>query len=288
MSPNCDLDSIPRAAQEWARSFPLAPPLTNFLAELSYAPRPYKHFCPSKAHRPNYLAMLAWLMRGGWVTQLCTFAYVVVWPEIIYEVEHSLEAEALQEEKPAEDPPASTSPEESIKSPSNEPAPQEESASSSNPVDPPASGTSTSADSSHTESEPTATAAELIAEKARLERMASKAQREAAEKATAHARKHVPVRTEHPSVNDAPHLAHLSPYIILDAGRATGRDSLYMEAIGRRFADEKTAKAWTRFWRYFDGRTALERVALQEDMKRKEAWNLLTGMSEYLLCVRHW
>lgn len=288
MSPNCDLSRIPRAAQEWARSFPLAPPLTNFLAELSYAPRPYKHFCPSKAHRPNYLAMLAWLMRGGWVTQLCTFAYVVVWPEIIYEVEHGLEAEALYAEQPQAEAPTEAPTEDLSSSQEKDPSPQEEPAPSSPSPGPAGVDPSITTDSSSPDSDPAATTAELIAEKARLERMATKAQREAAEKATAHARKPVPAPTPHPSTNDAPHLAHLSPYIILDAGRATGRDSLYLEAIGRRFMDERTTKTWTRFWRYFDGRSALERIALQEDMKRKEAWNLLTGMSEYLLCVRHW
>ena len=287
MSPNCDLSRLPRAAPDWARKFPLSPPLTNFLAELSYAPRPYKHFCPSKAHRPNYLAMLAWLMRGGWVTQLCTFAYVVVWPEIIYEVEHGLEAEALRGDKPADDAPADETPRDAPTSSENEtPPPQEEPGPSPSAAGP---GPSASAESSpDSPADPAATSGELIAEKARLERISNKAQREAAEKATAHARKVVPTPTPHPSTNDAPHLSHLTPYIILDAGRATGRDSLYLEAIGRRFEDEKTREAWTRFWRYFDGKAALERVALQEDMKRKEAWNLLGGMSEYLLCVRHW
>ncbi|KAJ4421662.1 Nitrogen permease regulator 3, partial [Neurospora sp. IMI 360204] len=99
VSPNCDLRRLPQAASQWARQFPLSPPLPNFLAELSVAPRPYKLHCPSKAHRPLYMAMLAWLMRGGWVTQLCTFAYVVVWPEIIYEVEYELEAEEIAREK---------------------------------------------------------------------------------------------------------------------------------------------------------------------------------------------
>jgi hypothetical protein len=95
VSPNCDPRRLPQAATQWARQFPLSPSLPNFLAELSVAPRPYKLHCPSKAHRPVYMAMLAWLMRGGWVMQLCTFAYVVVWPEIIYEVEHAQEAEDI-------------------------------------------------------------------------------------------------------------------------------------------------------------------------------------------------
>ena len=102
VSPNCDLRRLPQAATQWARQFPLSPTLPNFLAELSVAPRPYKLHCPSKAHRPVYMAMLAWLMRGGWVTQLCTFAYVVVWPEIIYEVEYALEAEEIARAKRAQ------------------------------------------------------------------------------------------------------------------------------------------------------------------------------------------
>jgi nitrogen permease regulator 3-like protein len=244
---------------EWQKAFPLAPPLSNFLAELSYAPRPYKHFCPAKAHRPTYLLMLAWLMRDGWVTQLCTFAYVVVWPEILYEVGYQLEADEL---KAAEDVPLKT------RSPS--------------------SSVESSDEHSGTDGNHTLTVGEQVAEKARLERIADKVHREAVEKATAHARKVPPTATDHPSVNNASHLARITPYIILDARKATGKDSLYLSAIGKRFKDEKLVNAWPLLWKYFNGHFPLERIALLEDMKRKEAWTILTGMSEYLLCVRHW
>lgn len=127
----------------------------------------------------------------------------------------------------------------------------------------------------------------------------------------------------------------MAPHIILDAKKATGKESLYLSAIGRRLRDrvggadktavgqggggddkgrgketsgreaggkdgkgdggsgaadwdERVANAWPLFCKYFNGRSALERIALQEDMKRKDVWNLLTAMSEYLLCVRHW
>ncbi|KAG7105792.1 Nitrogen permease regulator 3 like protein [Verticillium longisporum] len=128
----------------------------------------------------------------------------------------------------------------------------------------------------------------LHARDARLSRIAEKTQREAAEKAAAHARKVVPAATERPSLNEAAHLAGLTPRVILDAKKATGKDSLYLSAIGRRFRDDKLAKAWQLYWKYFNGQSALERIALQEDMKRKEAWTQLTAMSEYLICVRHW
>ena len=329
MSPNCNVEELPVASQAWAKAFPLAPPLPNFLADLSTAPRPYKWFCPSKNHRPAYLAMLAWLMRGGWVTQLCTFAYVVVWPEILYEVNYQLEADELRGQTAL-----SSSPSETTTAPPTTglaPGPASEGGRHADPSSPtrptpessPPSPRSSSPDrgSSPASENQHATIGEQVAEKARLERMADKANREAAEKAAAHARRHPPVATDHPSTNDAPHLAHLSPHVIVDAKKATGKDSLYLSAIGRRFRSgddsanngnsngndrssaaatagnssggrphhvQNVQKAWPVFWKYFDGRSALERVALQEDMKRKEAWNLLTAMSEHLICVRHW
>lgn len=416
LSPNADMKTLPRASEIWARQFPFAPALPSFLADLSAAPRPYKWFCPSKSFRPSYLQMLAWLMRGGWVTQLCTFAYVIVWPEILYEVEYALEAEEVTKAKRAQvaavDDLEHGSPDKAsgalltvernrrgskssdmmsssigdlassmstLQQPDSaagggglersigdlsaisigdkdQPSPHMPSSpSSSFPKDstlasPVAqSPTSPGPNSSRPQSQPTL--AEQVAEKARLERIADKLARELAEKATAHARKAVPRATDHPSINSAPHLADLSPHIILDAKKATGKESLYLSAIARRLRerrteapplpssssskkaaaaaaaaaataatdttksrthaaaasapggkdansnkggagavdwDERVANSWPVFWKYFNGRCALERIALQEEMKRKEVWNLLTAMSEHLLCTRHW
>ncbi|KAI0899379.1 nitrogen permease regulator of amino acid transport activity 3-domain-containing protein [Annulohypoxylon nitens] len=385
LSPNSDMSRLPRASQAWARCFPLAPPLPEFLASLSAAPRSYKLFAPSKNHRPTYLAMLAWLMRGGWATQLCTFAYVVVWPEILYEVDYELEAEEIERAKndakaeaegtstesdshsqvssspppssPRSDSPGSPEPRSGSRNSNTNPDDRPRtslSSTSSNENGPvPLSLASSTAtlqpppSSSHQK-----TAGEEAAEQARLSRLATRAHLAAASKAAAHARRPVPQRTAHPSVNNAPHLAHLSPYIIVDAGRVGERDSRYLSAIGRRLPERvthtssgalavsaaatrpsssshphppnekskdvtssltagvesikiapnpKSSKsssssgpplnprtAWPVFWKYFNGRSALERVALHEDMKRRDAWNLLNSMSEYLLTVRHW
>ncbi|KAI2616565.1 nitrogen permease regulator of amino acid transport activity 3-domain-containing protein [Hypoxylon sp. NC1633] len=358
LSPNSDMSRLPRASQAWSRAFPLAPPLPEFLAALSAAPRSYKLFAPSKNHRPTYLAMLAWLMRGGWVTQLCTFAYVVVWPEILYEVDYQIEAEALQKEEPrpsvdassadseshaSSSPPASSS--EDVLSPLSAETPSTTTTTdyglgsdTLTPAPTPATGAgagtappASMSSSTATLKSPT-TAGEQAAEQARLDRLATRVHREAAEKTAAHARRPVPRQTAHPSTNDAPHLAHLSPHLIVDAGRVGERESRYLQAIGRRLpegilhaATTATAAAaaaaagtstgagssgvgkakeaarkegkgtalnprasWPVFWKYFNGRCALERVALHEDMKRRDAWNLLNSMSEYLLCVRHW
>ncbi|KAL5615476.1 hypothetical protein BROUX41_005521 [Berkeleyomyces rouxiae] len=325
-SPNLCPSRLPRASQEWQRQFPMAPPLPAFLSELSTAPRQWKHWSPAKAQRPEYMKMLAWLMRGGWVTQLCTFAYVVVWPEIIYEVRYAREAAKLRAARElferseaaanassasasASSSPLSSSPDLSRPgagagdlspgpvSPTFERRPQ-----IGRPIKGAAAAVMAAASFSRATSHPhsaasSATAlarsnhsamADQIAEHARLARQAAAAQRKAAEKQTAHARKTPPMATPHPSTNNAPHLACIEPHIILDPRRATGNEAEYLDAIKTRFASEKTADAWQRFVKYFNGQYALERISLQEGMRRKDAFHRIGEMGEYLLCVRHW
>lgn len=434
LSPNCDTTRLPRAAEEWKRRFPGAPSLPTFLAELSFSPRPYKSFS-SKTNRPLYLEMLAWLMRGGWVTQLCTYAYVVVWPEIIYEVEYAMEQDVInkqqeailkgQEASNSESSSASSSPviscNEDEESSDADTAIQRSTEDLSRPHFSPLSSLSASrlerSDSSasglqetgttsqtsplpqiamppspilpkrafgsttslsntsasarlrnhnhhthhyhshnaHIDTPPTV---EQVAEQARKIRIADRKQREAAEKAATHARRPKPQATAHPSTNTSHHLAGIEPYIILDPKKAKSdwKVSLFLDAIKKRLEgsiptvadlngrspgnllsvpptlatgtasssslagipitpsgnqefgsasgcengtgptsaavvgddDNRVAEAWRKFERYFNGRYALERIALMEDMKRKEVWTLLTGMSEYLLTVRHW
>ncbi|KAH8675295.1 nitrogen permease regulator of amino acid transport activity 3-domain-containing protein [Xylariales sp. PMI_506] len=330
LSPNSKMSSLPRASQAWARAFPLAPPLPSFLAELSTAPRPYKWFAPSKPHRPHYLQMLAWLMRGGWVTQLRSFAYVVVWPEIQYEVEYQIEADDIRssalvlEERPTTQSSSSDDSEGVGRAQMNSSqtlessivdglssdvdreggtgSAQERKSRTSSParddydgggILSPLSPLSTDLDQSITSLPPLPTPEaqnpnETIAEAARLTRLADRVTRAHAERVAQHARKQPPIATSRPSLNTAAHLAHLSPYIIVDAKKATGKESMYLSAIGRRFKDTRVRASWPVFWKYFNGNSALERIALMEDMKRKEVWGLLGGMAEYLITVRHW
>ena len=239
--------------------------------------------------------MLAWLMRRAWVTQLCTFAYVVVWPEIIYEVDYDIEAEELAAAEKARD----------AHSPSGEDDEQQQQQQPPQPLSPATTTTTTTTTTTATAANMTtstelppsiaslettapATTTEHAAEMARLERIADKAHREATERAIAHARRVAPLSTAHPSLNDAHHLKGLTPHIILDAKKATGKEARYLSAIARRFRDEKVRRAWQLFCKYFDGRCAMERIALQEEIRRKEVWNLLNAMTEFLMCARHW
>jgi hypothetical protein len=263
VSPNCDSRKLPAASVAWKKAFPLAPSLPSFLAALSAAPRPFKNFAPSKDHRPTYLDMLAWLIRGGWVTQLRTFAWILVWPEIIYEVQYQLKSEAIERSKKGTKSQSGSS--ESTES-TDESGPEKH-----HDIDPSAPLTT-----------------EQVAENARLERLADKLAKEAAEAAAAFAEMPEPVATKNPSVNKAEHLKTISPYIIKDPHKVSHEESLYIAALGKRFTEPKSRECWAKFTKYFNGCEALEMIALQENRKRKETWGILISYNEHLLICKHW
>ncbi|KAE8153475.1 nitrogen permease regulator 3 [Aspergillus avenaceus] len=95
VSPNCDLSKLEVATAAYQVAFPTLPSLPKMLSALSGTPRPYGTFIPSKDHKEAYFAILAWLLRGGWVTQLRTFARVKVTPEIKMAVEMALRREEV-------------------------------------------------------------------------------------------------------------------------------------------------------------------------------------------------
>ncbi|KAF1834263.1 hypothetical protein BDW02DRAFT_569281 [Decorospora gaudefroyi] len=93
VSPNADMTLLPAAITAYAQRFPTLPTLPKVLSMLSGTPRPFRHFIPTAEHRETYMEILAWLMRGGWVTQLRTFAWVRVTPEIKAQVATEMERE---------------------------------------------------------------------------------------------------------------------------------------------------------------------------------------------------
>ncbi|KAI9819740.1 MAG: Nitrogen permease regulator 3 [Phylliscum demangeonii] len=78
VSANADLDALPAATTAFARRFPTFPSLPEMLGLLSGHPRSYSTLIPSADHREAYMQILAWLMQGGWVTQLRIFGWVRV------------------------------------------------------------------------------------------------------------------------------------------------------------------------------------------------------------------
>lgn len=250
MNPASDTRKLPAASIEWARKFPLEPPLITFLADLTKTLMPYKQFAPSKSHRPVYMSMLAWLMRGGWVTQLCTFAWIIVWPEIRYEVEYQLEHTRL---KQAFEETVREGVEEAILSAVASDAPL---------------------------------TTEQAAEKARVQRARAKARADWEE----FSRRPLPHATNEPSCSDeAPtHIKRLHTLTIVNPARPSTVESLYLDAISKRMKDPTSTKAFIKYAKYFNGREALEMISVKEGLKRKEVAGLLTSFDEYLLMTRHW
>lgn len=80
LSPNADMRKLASAASSFSKIFPGLPSLSEILGMLSVrGPRPYSSIIPpTKDHKEAYMNILAWLMRGGWVTQLRSFAWVRV------------------------------------------------------------------------------------------------------------------------------------------------------------------------------------------------------------------
>lgn len=93
VSPNANMRDLPSATQAYAARFPSLPSLPKMLSILSGHPRAYSTLIPSKDHRDAYMEILAWLMKGGWVTQLRIFAWVRVPREIKERVTSSLTRE---------------------------------------------------------------------------------------------------------------------------------------------------------------------------------------------------
>ena len=93
VSPNADMKKLRSQSSTYSKLFPSLPALPKMLNLLSATPRPYSTLIPSKDHKQAYIEILTWLMRGGWVTQLRTFAWIRVSAEIQKAVTQELEDE---------------------------------------------------------------------------------------------------------------------------------------------------------------------------------------------------
>lgn len=90
VSPNADLRNLSRAAKEYSTTFTTSPSLPKMLSMLSGNPIPYSMLRPSKDHKALYYSILAWLLRGGWVTQLRSFAWIKATPHVKLKTQEDL------------------------------------------------------------------------------------------------------------------------------------------------------------------------------------------------------
>lgn len=82
VSPNADMSKLEMASRLYEATFPTLPSLPKMLGALSGTPRPFNSLIPTKDHKQTYFLILAWLLRGGWVTQLRTFARIKIGPDV--------------------------------------------------------------------------------------------------------------------------------------------------------------------------------------------------------------
>ncbi|KAI9716449.1 MAG: hypothetical protein M1812_005344 [Candelaria pacifica] len=295
VSPNCDVHKLSAAIPAYAARFPTLPSLSKMLSLLSGTPKTYGSIIPSKDHRPAYLDILAWLLRGGWVTQLRAFAWVLV-PTHIKEVVH---AEVEKEEKSkaengddipeqGEEPSVASGPPILSRGSSDSLSCQ---ASKTTPVD------ASADDNQHNDPGPPdrpPTSAPLLPPSPASSILSNRT-------AIPIPSNPISLPSETPTKTPPP----TTPSLILSPHRANSLESRYLDAISyylqtststppngsnEEEESELIAQYWTLFVKYFNGQHALEKIAVRESLKRKEVWRILGRMDSLgVLCVvRHW
>ncbi|OAX78852.1 hypothetical protein ACJ72_06834 [Emergomyces africanus] len=293
VSPNADMSKLAQATEAYEAAFPTLPSLPKMLHALSDTPKPYSRFIPSRDHKETYYAILAWLLRGGWVTQLRTFGWVRVNPEIKQAVAEALEKE--KEEKEIEEKKHETS------STKLDSTPQE-------------------SHSSHIEDDYGNRDDAHSSSSSSLDSEDSGESTPVPNRFASHQYRHTKnIHKRKPSTSS----------LILRPHRASALESHWLDEILSRFpetsqhahidstnnatptpedtidADSSLQKYWPVFTKYFNGTDALEKIPVREGLNRKVVWRLLnrldrstsqpggegnslSSQEKVLVTVRHW
>ncbi|PGG95607.1 hypothetical protein GX51_08205 [Blastomyces parvus] len=296
VSPNADMSKLAQATEVYEAAFPTLPSLPKMLHALSDTPKPYSRLIPSKDHKEIYYAILAWLLRGGWVTQLRTFGWVRVDPEIKRAVDEALEREKEVKER-----------EEREREATSTKADSENKEHDSKHVDDDHDDNDDDAKSSSSSSLESDASGEATPVPTRFSN-----QRYNHDKDTETQR-----QKGRPSISS----------LILRPHRASSLESHWLDEILSRFpepssqlanmesyntpspeesidADSSLQKYWPLFTKYFNGTDALEKIPVREGLNRKLVWRLLHRMDrsmpqlesgengpskeKVLVTVRHW
>ncbi|EGE83871.1 RMD11 [Blastomyces dermatitidis ATCC 18188] len=293
VSPNADMSKLAQAAEAYEAAFPTLPSLPKMLHALSDTPKPYSRLIPSKDHKEIYYAILAWLLRGGWVTQLRTFGWVRVDPEIKQAVDEALERE--KEEKELE---------ERVRAASSTKA---DSKIDSKPVDDDGHDDNDDAESSSSSSLESEDSGEATPVPNRISNQQYNYD------------KYTETQKQKGRL--------YSSSLILRPHRASSLESHWLDEILSRFpepssqlasmdsynapspeesidADYSLQKYWPLFTKYFNGTDALEKIPVREGLNQKVVWRLLHRLDrstpqlesgenvpskeKVLVTVRHW
>ncbi|KAJ4296380.1 Nitrogen permease regulator 3 [Kalmusia sp. IMI 367209] len=319
VSPNADMSNLQAAMSAYAQRFPTLPSLPKMLSLLSAKPKEYKYLIPTAEHRDAYMDILAWLMRGGWVTQLRTFAWVRVSPEIKAQVAADMEREDRQKKDLDNDSLAG-----SLRSDKRSSFlsagtvtglgrpgtplrrtrrdKDDDELDTSQILSPRMAATTTA----NWRGSPVRASSEAgSASSARTTipytgRPTSPLQLSSPHPPSATKPPHrpSPLHLKSPSPSRAPPFSptsptqnnqppspppspqNFAPSLILSPQRANALEARWLEAIGKTFADADLRAHWSMMLRYFDGRHAIEDMSPREGLKRKRVGQLMQGVKD--------
>ena len=324
VSPNADFRALSTAIPAFAARFPTLPPLPKILHSLSGTPRPYSILMPTRDHRPAYMEILAWLMRGGWVTQLRSFGWVRVSREVKAAVaakmekeekerksapRHSTDSNGMKDEQsedngeegtenPLKSPLSYRSPEDrnSIASESGITSPRLSAHFSSRSGPPSDAGSASSgrtAIPSNKLSPLIPSQGTTLKKPSPLHLTQSASPRNTSEVQSSPLSLRALSSPDTPdSFKDSSHLDPSSYTVSLvnSPQKANELEARWIEFIGESFEDEELREMWPLMLRYFDGRHALEGIAVREGLKKKKVGQVLGKLvaGGWLMSVRHW
>jgi hypothetical protein len=280
VSPNCDLSKLEIATIAYQTAFPTYPSLPKMLSTLSGTPRPYSNFIPSKDHKEIYFTILAWLLRGGWVTQLRTFARIKVSPEIKMAVEMALRKEEVERYLSKGNPDSISVDEDSDSDDAND----DTHSSSSSSLD------------SHGSGDETPTASRLDPH-ARL-RFSHKL----LDQSTALRLSSFILSPHRASPLESRWLDEIFSRFPDDPRTAQGDENASPD-VSPNDSQALHKKYWPVFLKYFNGYDAMEKIPVRENLKRKLVWQVLMRLGlttgplgamdldtreQVLVSVRHW
>ncbi|QDS74547.1 hypothetical protein FKW77_007760 [Venturia effusa] len=313
VSPNANMAALDKAIPAFEKLFPTPlPSLPKMLSTLSQSPKPYNHWMPSPDHKEKYMEILAWLMRGGWVTQLRTFGWIKVKPEIKAAVAIKMNREAAE---------SKASLTESVETPSEGGlharsmsrqaflrSPEARAITSdwqgglspyfsalARPPSDAGSATSsrTAVPSINASSSPLQRPESRAFHRASPLHMNQSASPSSDELSTTGSQILLSPANESRNGEQAEMSIDPADYdssLIHSPQKANSLMSRYIERIGAEFTDAELKELWPLLLKYFDGRHALEEIPAREGLKKKRVERILKllGTSGWLVTVRHW
>ncbi|KAK2801129.1 hypothetical protein FQN50_007858 [Emmonsiellopsis sp. PD_5] len=281
VSPNADMSKLGMATAAYEAAFPTLPSLPKMLHALSDTPRPYSRLIPSRDHKETYYAILAWLLRGGWVTQLRTFGWLKADPEIKLAVKEALERE--KEDKQSEE--QETSPPKTNDKPQTQLHPHSEGEEDGNGND---NDDAHSSSSSSLDSEASGDVTPVPNRYMHLYQQ--RTQKPSGPPATSslilHPHRASPLESRWldqilstiPEPSSHPTSGEPGANNNKDTATTTTTPTPTATPEETELIDSSLQKYWPTFTKYFNGTDAFEKIAVREGLNRKVVWRLLNRL----------